>query len=262
MTRIIAVANQKGGVGKTTTVVSLGAGLVELGGKVLLVDMDPQGTLSLALGIRLTEMKATMYDVLRENKLGIASIVLPTAVGCDLSPSNIDLAGAELELISEPGREFVLKGKLSAVTKNYDYILIDCPPSLGLLTLNALTAAAEVLIPVQTHYLALRGLELLLATVAKVKERMNPGLRMLGILPTFYDGRTRHAREGVEELRRLYGDMVMGVIIPTTIKFADTSTAGESILTFNSSSPGAQAYRRLAKEVRDGKTGERKSALS
>ncbi|HEX77236.1 MAG TPA: ParA family protein [Dehalococcoidia bacterium] len=261
MARTIAVANQKGGVGKTTTVVSLGAGLAELGARVLLVDMDPQGALSLALGVRLAEMRATMYDVLREEKTPITDILLPTPIGCDLAPSNINLAGAELELVSEPGREFVLKSKLSPVTARYDYVLIDCPPSLGLLTLNALTAASEVLIPVQSQYLALRGMELLLATIAKVKDRLNPGLGVLGMLPTFFDGRTRHAREVVEELRRLYGEMVVGITVPTTIKFADTSTAAESILSFSSSSPGAQAYRQLAKEVRDGEKAERGSAV-
>jgi len=255
MARVIAIANQKGGVGKTTTTISLGAGLRDLGDRVLLVDMDPQGALSIALGV--DEVAQSMYDVLRDPSLAVKDVVIPTAIGCDLAPSNIHLAGAEVELINEPGREFILKTKLAAVAGRYDYILGDCPPSLGLLTLNAITAADEVLIPVQSQYLAFRGMELLLATIDKVKARVNPGLEILGILATFYNGRTRHAREVVEQLREHHGQRVFTIAIPATIKFADTTTAGESILTFSKSSPAAAAYRELAREVHDAKKNKR-----
>jgi len=251
MARVIAIANQKGGVGKTTTTISLGAALGELGARVLLVDIDAQGTLSIALGVQ--ELDKTMYDVLRDGDLGIEGVLVPAVAGCDLAPSNMHLAGAEVELINEPGREFILKSKLEPVADRYDYILLDCPPSLGVLTLNAFTAAGEVLIPVQAHYLAFRGMQLLLTTISKVKGRLNPGLEVMGILPTFYDKRTRHSQEVEEQLRERYGEKVINIPIPSTIKFADTKTAGESILTFSSASPAAAAYRKLAREVHNGK---------
>lgn len=260
MARVIAVANQKGGVGKTTTVVSLGAGLSELGQQVLLLDMDSQGTLSIALGLK-DEVRGTMYDVLRDADLALGDIIVPTVIGCDLAPSNIHLAGAEVELINEPGREFILKLKLEPLQPRYDYVLVDCPPSLGLLTLNALTAASELLVPVQAHYLAFRGMELLFATVDKVRARLNPGLRITGILPTFFDRRTRHAREVLQLLGELYQGEVIERPIPTTIRFADTTTAGESILTFSSSSGAAAAYRELAREVHYGEASKRGAAI-
>ncbi|MDY6893217.1 MAG: AAA family ATPase [Chloroflexota bacterium] len=256
MARIIAIANQKGGVGKTTTTISLGAALSELGARVLLVDMDSQGTLSVALGV--DGFQRTVYDVLRDTELEIEDVIIPTDANCDLVPSNIHLAGAEVELLNEPGREFILKSKLSPVEKRYDYILLDCPPSLGVLTLNAFTAANEILIPVQSHYLAFRGMLLLLNTITKVKDRLNPSLEITGILPTFYDRRTRHSQEVGEQLREHYGEKVIDIPIPATIKFADTTTAGESILTFSSSSPAAAAYRKLAREVHNGKTNKRR----
>jgi chromosome partitioning protein len=255
MARVIAIANQKGGVGKTTTTISLGAALREQGARVLLVDMDSQGTLSIALGVH--GIQRTVYDVLRDVELGIEEILITTQTKCDLAPSNIHLAGAEVELINEPGREFILKGKLASVDKAYDFILLDCPPSLGVLTLNAFTAASEVLIPVQVHYLAFRGMQQLLNTISKVKGRLNPELDVMGILPTFYDKRTRHSKEVAEQMKEHYGEKVIDIPIPATIKFADTTTAGESILTFANSSPAANAYRRLAKEVLNGKANKR-----
>lgn len=256
MARVIAIANQKGGVGKTTTAVSLGAALSELGARVLLVDMDSQGTLSIALGVH--GIDKTVYDVLRDLELAMEDILVPTATKCDLAPSDIHLAGAEVELINEPGREYILKDKLASLQKMYDYILLDCPPSLGVLTLNALTAADEVLIPVQVHYLAFRGMQLLLTTISKVKGRLNPSLEVMGILPTFYDRRTRHSKEVAEQLREHYREKVINIPIPATIKFADTTTAGESILTFSNSSPAAAAYRKLATEVHNGKANKRR----
>jgi len=251
MSRIIAIANQKGGVGKTTTTISLGAALSELEKRVLLIDMDSQGTLSIALGIN--GMNGTMYDVLRDMDLMLEDVVLPTATNCYLAPSNIHLAGAEVELINEPGREFILKSKLAAVDSQYDYVLIDCPPSLGMLTLNSFTAAESILIPVQAHYLAFRGMQMLLTTIAKVKTRLNPELDIMGILPTFFDRRTKHSQEVMQQLKEYYGDKVIDIPIPSTIKFADTTTAGESILTYSSTSPAATAYRKLAREVMNGK---------
>jgi len=255
MARVIAIANQKGGVGKTTTTISLGAALRELGSRVLLVDMDSQGTLSIALGVH--GLKRTVYDVLRSAEMGFEDILVTTATKCELAPSNIHLAGAEVELINEPGREFILKSKLSVIDNSYDFILLDCPPSLGVLTLSSLTAANEVLIPVQAHYLAYRGMQLLLTTISKVKERLNPSLEVMGILPTFYDKRTRHSREVADQLKAHYGDKVINIPIPSTIKFADSTTAGDSILNYSNSSPAAAAYRKLAREVQNGKTHKR-----
>lgn len=251
MSKVIAIANQKGGVGKTTTAISLGAALSELGEKVLLIDMDSQGTLSIALGV--AGLNGTMYDVLRDMDVAVENVILPTATNCHLAPSNIHLAGAEVELINEPGREFILKSKLAAVDDRFDFVLIDCPPSLGMLTLNSFTAADSILIPVQAHYLAFRGMQMLLTTIAKVKTRLNPDLDIMGILPTFFDKRTRHSREVMQQLKEFYGEKVIDIPIPATIKFADTTTAGESILTYSTSSPAATAYRKLAKEVRNGK---------
>lgn len=256
MARVIAIANQKGGVGKTTTTISLGAALRELGSRVLLVDMDSQGTLSIALGVE--GIKRTIYDVLCDVTLGMEDVLMTTRTGCELVPSNINLAGAEVELLNEPGREFILKGKLASVDKMFDFIFLDCPPSLGVLTLNAFTAAREVLIPVQSQYLAFRGMQQLLNTISKVKGRLNPDLEVMGILPTFYDKRTRHSKEVADQLREHYGDKVINIPIPATIKFADTTTAGESILTYSSSSAAAAAYRKLAKEVLNGKTNKRR----
>lgn len=247
--RVYALAQQKGGVGKTTTAINLGAALKERGRRVLLVDLDPQGALSAGLGLDPLALDRTIYDVLRNARTDLASIIRSTEAGLDLAPANIDLAAAEIELVSEPGREQILKGKLAPVGDAYDYILIDCPPSLSLLTLNALTAADGVIIPVQTQYFALRGMDLLFKTVEKVRARLNPKLKITGILPTMYDARTTHAREVLEELRETYGKQVFNTAIPHTIKLADSTMAGESILSFHQQSPAAAAYRALAEEV-------------
>src|SRR5579883_3280279 len=196
--RIYALAQQKGGVGKTTTAINLGAALAEAGRRVLLVDSDPQGALSAGLGLDPLALKETLYDALRSPRVALDSVIVRAASGCDIAPANIDLAASEIELVSEPGREQILKGKLAMITDRYDYVLIDCPPSLSLLTLNALTAASGVIIPVQTQYFALRGMDLLLNTVEKVRSRLNPELKIVGILPTMYDARTTHSREVLE----------------------------------------------------------------
>lgn len=247
--KIIALAQQKGGVGKTTTVINLGSALAQRGKKVLLVDLDPQGALSAGLGLNPLSLERTIYTVLRSPSAKLSEIITQTNSGCDLVPSNIDLAAAEVELVSEPGREHFLREALAPVLDRYHYILIDCQPSLGLLTLNALSASSGVIIPVQTQYFALRGMDLLFQTIEKVQARLNPRLKIVGILPTMYDARTLHAREVMEELRRVYPRLVLNTVIPHTVKFADSSMAGEPVLSLSPNSQAAEAYRELATEV-------------
>lgn len=247
--KIISLAQQKGGVGKTTTVINLGAALSQRGKNILLVDLDPQGALSAGLGLNPLSLEKTIYSVLRNQSVSIAEIITPSKTGCDLVPSNIDLAAAEVELVSEPGREHFLREALAPIINRYDYILIDCQPSLGLLTLNALSASSGVIIPVQTQYFALRGMDLLFQTIEKVQARLNPKLKIVGILPTMYDARTVHAREVLEELKRAYPKLILRAVVPHTVKFADSSMAGDSVLSLNPDSQAAEAYRELATEV-------------
>ncbi|KAF0249329.1 MAG: chromosome partitioning protein [bacterium] len=247
--RIYVLAQQKGGVGKTTSTIILGAALAERKHRVLLVDIDPQGALSAGLGIDAESLSETIYHVMINRKLPISSVIVKTEVGCDIVPSNIDLAAAEMNLVSEPGREQILKGKLKAVEDKYDYILIDCPPSLGVLTLNALAAAKGVIVPVQTQFFALRGLELLFDTISKMQERLNPELIVAGILPTIYDSRTTHSKEVLATLQKKYPGQILKTIIPQTIKLPDSAMAGFPITVFNTTSPAATAYRDLAKEI-------------
>lgn len=249
MTRIIAVANQKGGVGKTTSTINLGAALAERGLRVLLIDLDPQGALALGLGINPYNLENTLYDVMIDHKVRMDQVILHPKPGLDLVPSNIDLSGAEVELLNEIGRERILKDKLSSVQSNYDYILLDCPPSLGLLTVNGLTAADEVLIPVQSQYFAFRGMQLLFRTIDKVTARSNPQLKVVGLVPTMYDARTAHSKEVLEELKRLYTDQVIDIPIKTRVSLADAPVGGQTILEFDPKSEVADAYRRLAEEV-------------
>lgn len=248
--QILAMAQQKGGVGKTTTTINLGAALAEDGMRVLLMDLDPQGALTAGVGLNPLALDKTIYDAFRDGNTDISSVTIETGFECRIAPANIDLAAAEIQLVSEPGRERILKEKLSAVESEYDYVLIDCPPSLGLLTLNALAASTAVLVPVQTQYFALRGMELLFKTIEKVKARINPDLKLLGVLPTIYDSRTTHAREVLEELKTTYGSLVMNTVIPQTVKLADSAMAGRPILGFHTGSPAAKAYRELAQEVK------------
>ena len=248
--RVVAMCNQKGGVGKTTTTINLGAAMAEFGRKVLLVDFDPQGSLSVGLGLNPHEMDLTIYNLLLQRDVTFEEVVVPTGVpGMDLLPSNIDLSAAEVQLVSEVAREQTLQRVLKPVLEKYDLILIDCQPSLGLLTVNALTAADGVLIPLECEYFALRGVALLKTTIDKVKERLNPKLEIDGVLGTMFDGRTLHSREVMERLVQAWGDQVFHTVIRRTVKFSDSTVAGEPITTYASTSAGADQYRQLAKEV-------------
>ncbi len=248
--RVISMVNQKGGVGKTTSTVSLGAALAGYGRKVLLVDFDPQGALSVALGMNPNEMDLSIYDMLTQKDCHVGDVIVNTRVpGLDLLPSNIDLSAAEIQLVSEVGREYALQRALAPIIDDYDFVLIDCQPSLGLLTLNALAASKEVIIPMETEYFALRGVALLKDTIDKVVSRLNPELRIVGVLPTMYDPRTLHSREVLESVTGAFGDTVFSTTIHRTVKFPDSAVAGEPITTFAPSSGGAEAYRRLAREV-------------
>ena len=247
--RIVAVCNQKGGVGKTTTSINLSAALAEYGRRVLLVDFDPQGALAVGLGINPLGLDRTVLDLLL-GEATLDAVLLKTSVaGLDLIPANIDLSGAELALANEVAREQTLARVLAPAMEDYDFIVIDCQPSLGLLTVNALTAADSVLIPLQCEYFALRGVGLLSDIIAKVRSRLNPRLVIEGIVGTMYDARTTHSREVLERIEQAFGDKVFQTTIGRTVKFPDATVAGQPITSFSSSSTGAEAYRQLAREV-------------
>ncbi|MFP5283701.1 MAG: ParA family protein [Actinomycetes bacterium] len=247
---IIAMCTQKGGVGKTTTTINLGAALAETGRMVLLVDFDPQGSLSVGLGVNPHTLELSIYNLLLTRDAVIEDVIAPTNIpDLDILPSNIDLSAAEVQLVSEVAREQTLLRVLEKVRDRYDVILIDCAPSLGLLTVNALTAADKVLMPLECEFFALRGIALLTDTITKVQDRLNPGLQVLGILGTMYDPRTLHSREVLERVVQAFGDTVFHTVIRRTVKFPETTVAGEPITTYASSSPGAEAYRNLAREV-------------
>jgi len=248
--RIIAMCNQKGGVGKTTSTINLGAALAEYGRKVLLVDFDPQGALSVGLGINPHELDKTIYNLLMDRGTQIHEVIRPTLLkNTDLLPANIDLSAAEVQLVGEVAREQVLARVLRPVLDDYDVVLIDCQPSLGLLTVNALTASHGVVIPLECEFFALRGVALLVETIEKVKDRLNPGLEIDGILATMYDPRTLHSREVVARVVEAFGDQVFHTVIGRTVKFPDASVAAEPITTYASSHAGAYAYRLLAREL-------------
>jgi chromosome partitioning protein len=248
--RVIALCNQKGGVGKTTTTINLGAALAEYGRRVLLVDFDPQGALSVGLGIKPNDDDKTVYDMLVHADVTAADVVMKTAVpGLDLLPSNIVLSAAEMELVSEVAREHALARALAPMLPEYDLILIDCQPSLGLLAVNALTAAQGVIVPLECEFFALRGVALLMDSIEKVRGRLNPSLELDGILATMYDSRTLHSREVLATIVDAFGDKVFHTVVTRTVKFPETTVAGEPITTYAPSSGGATAYRELAKEV-------------
>jgi chromosome partitioning protein len=247
---IIAMCNQKGGVGKTTSTINLGAALAEYGRRVLLVDFDPQGALSVGLGVNPMELDLTVYNLLMERGMAAEEVLLKTAVpNMDLLPSNIDLSAAEVQLVSEVARESSLQRALKPLMADYDYIVIDCQPSLGLLTVNALTAAHKVIVPLECEFFALRGVALLTETIEKVQERLNPELELDGILATMYDSRTVHSREVLARVVEAFDDHVYHTVIGRTVRFPETTVAGEPITTYASNSVGAAAYRQLAREV-------------
>ena len=258
LTRVIAIANQKGGVGKTTTTINLGAALAELGRKTLLIDLDPQAALSVGFGINSYELEETIYNALVvPDSISLQSVIhYEIRPNLDIAPSNIDLAAAEMELVATMGREYILKEILEPVRAQYHYVLIDCPPSLSLLTINALTAADSVLIPLQCEYLALRGMRTLVEVIEKAQKKLNPSLKILGVLGTMYNARTIHAREVIEEVRSVFGDKVFDVVIRSSIKFAEAPVVHKPILEYAHEHPGAVAYRTLAEVIVNGEESE------
>lgn len=246
--QVYAIAQQKGGVGKTTTTINLCSALAEKGNKVLAVDFDPQGALSDGLGVTPEDLDLTIYNLLCDPNLPVESVLIKLR-NCDLLPANIDLSASEIQLINEPGRDSLLRMKLQEVISDYDYILIDCPPSLGLLTLNALVAAERVIIPVQTQYFSLRGMDQLLNTITKVRTRLNPQLTVVGFLPTMYNKQTRHSQECLENLKSNYANKVFSRPIPLTVKLQDSAVASQGITEYQPQSEAAKAYRSLVKEI-------------
>ena len=248
MARILAVANQKGGVAKTTTVASLGVALSEIGRRVLIVDLDPQACLTFSLGHDPETLEISVHDVLL-GRVSVGMALVKTSDGPDLLPATIDLAGSEALLLTRTGREYALKAALDDVVGEYDDILIDCPPSLGVLTINGLTAADQVLIPLQCETLSHRGVGQLLDTVRDVQRITNRELQVLGVLPTLFDGRTTHAREVLADVSSRYGLHVLEPAVAKSIRFAEAPASGRSVLATASRTPGAQAYRDLARQL-------------
>lgn len=248
-TKVMAIINQKGGVGKSTTAINLSAALGELGKQVLLVDLDPQGNSSSGLGIEKSQVHNCVYDVLL-NDVAIEDVIIPdVGEGLDLVPATINLAGAEVELVSEMARENRLKDAVGSLRGKYDYVFFDCPPSLGLLTVNALVAADKLLIPIQCEFYALEGVTKLLDSMKRVKTRLNPTLDIFGVLLTMYDGRTTLSRQVVEEVRSYFGKTVFTTLIPRTVKLSEAPSFGQPITQYDPSGKGAQSYVNLAKEV-------------
>ncbi|MCJ7795454.1 MAG: AAA family ATPase [Thermoleophilia bacterium] len=250
MARVLALANQKGGVAKTTSALNLGVALVELGHRVLGVDLDPQGNLTMSQGLNPDDIHPSMFNVLVQG-VDIRDVVFRREI--DLAASSIDLAAADMALSSVIGRERVLSKALMVVRDEYDFILIDTPPSLGLLTINSLTAADGVIVPVQCEYLSLRGLAQLERTMELVRENLNPGVHIAGILPTMFDSRTIHGNEAIDILRDSFGDLVFQTVVRKTIKFAEAPVRGASVIAYAPQSDAAEAYRALAREVLNGK---------
>ena len=254
MTRIIVVANQKGGVGKTTAVANLGAALSERGKRVLLIDLDPQSALTATFGLDSYNMPRSMYSVMVHDQASLTRILRPAGdTKMALAPGSVDLAAAEVQLVKRADRAYRLDQALRRSRVPFDYIIIDTPPSLGLLTLNGLVASGEVLIPVQTHYLAMRGVRSLMESIWRVKRRLNPSLQLLGLLPTMYRPGDRHAAEVVHELREVFGPKVFEVVINENSRFAEAPVAHQTLLSYAPDNEGAGAFRRLAEEIADAK---------
>ncbi|MEG1551333.1 MAG: ParA family protein [Oscillospiraceae bacterium] len=256
--KVIALANQKGGVGKTTTAVSLGIGLAKLGKKVLLIDSDPQGSLSLSLGVKRPDeleytLSSVMQSIMEDKQVNLSEGIIHHEEGVDLMPANIELSGVEIRTINAMSRESILKSYISQIKENYSHIIIDCPPTLGMLTLNALTAANSVIIPTQPHFLSAKGLEMLLNSISKVKKQINPKLRVDGILMTMVNNRTNFSKDIITLLRGQYGEKikVFNTEIPHSIRAVETTAEGKSIYAFDKNGKVAKAYEDFTKEVVD-----------
>ena len=254
MARVISVANQKGGVGKTTTAVNLGAALAERGKRVLLIDLDAQAHLTINLGVKVPdELEKTIYELLVDPEVTANEVILHgDGLAMHFIPANIELAGAESQLFNEIGRESILKEKLEPVERRYDFVIIDCPPALNVLTINAFVASDEVIIPLQCEYFGMKGMQQLLRTIERIRSKLNPRLHVAGILPTIYKARTLHSQEVLQLVKQHFGDKVYDFAVKDSIRFAESPLAGQSILQYSAASEGANSYRKLAEAVLNG----------